>query len=128
MKPSSLWTPIAALLLACCAAAPAAEPASQAKRTFNIESQSVRDALRQFGEQTGLQVFFRTETVSAQGMTTPRVVGELSPQEALELLLANTGLRYEFVNEKTVAIRGRGEKSTSMVGSPGEQMRVALRE
>lgn len=89
---------------------------------MNIEAQPIRGALEAFGKQTGIQVLFRSENVSIDGLTTPRVTGELSAQEALDRLLANTGLKYEFVNEHTVRISsGRplsGVKGTDELISP----------
>lgn len=77
---------------------------SESTVAVNIERQAVREALRVFGEQTGVQVLFRSEGVTTQGVTSQRVVGQFSAQEALARLLANTGLKYEFVNEHTVRV------------------------
>jgi len=48
------------------------------KLAVNIEAQPIRDALKAFGEQTGLQILIRSEDLSLNGVTTPRVAGELS--------------------------------------------------
>src|SRR5262249_1534339 len=66
--------------------------------------QPVREALEAFGRQTGLQVMFRSEDVSTAGVTTAGISGKLSPREALNRLLASTGLTFEFINEHTVRI------------------------
>jgi iron complex outermembrane recepter protein len=102
-----LWIAITAMVLACTlvqAQNDASEKTAPPKLAVNIESQPIRGALRAFGEQTGLQILFRSENLSIEGVTTPRVAGELSAQEALDRLLANTGLKYEFVNKHTVRI------------------------
>src|SRR5688572_7067085 len=71
---------------------------------FTIESQSLRAALQAFAKQTGLQVLRRDEDVPVEGMIAPRVQGELSAREALDLLLANTEFTYEFINDRTVRV------------------------
>jgi iron complex outermembrane recepter protein len=78
------------------------------KVIVNIDSQPLRGALRAFGEQTGIQVLFRSDNLSVDGVITPRVAGELSPEEALDRLLGKTGLKYEFVNRHTVRILRAG--------------------
>jgi len=103
------------------AAGPAAAPVS-----LNIEAQPIGSALNEFARQTGLQVVLFAEV--SQGVTSPRLAGSYDPQQALRILLANTGLSYEYINERTVAIRKRTEKSTSQnaVGQAGAAgMRVA---
>src|SRR5580704_9179135 len=50
------------------------------KVAVNIEAQPIRAALKALGEQTGLQILIRSEDLSINGMTTPRVAGELSVQ------------------------------------------------
>ena len=86
----------------------------------DIKPQPLRAALRDLGVQTGLQILFRAEDVSRDGKTAPAVSGNLSPQEALDKLLANTGLKYEFVNEHTVRVSSAQSKteSTSEVPDP----------
>lgn len=69
---------------------------------FNIEAQSLEDALNRFAQQTGLQVLFQSAMVQKQ--TAPRVTGMLTPTAALQTLLSVSGLRYEFVNARTVTI------------------------
>lgn len=69
-----------------------------------IEKQPLRTALKSLAEQTGLQIIRREEDASADGMMAPRLVGEMSPKEALDKLLANSGLTYRFLNDRTVRI------------------------
>jgi iron complex outermembrane recepter protein len=80
-----------------------AEPASTASLSFVIKRQSLQDALTEFGRQSGYQLLFLAE-VTADVMA-PEVIGTFTPQTALEKLLANSGLRYEFVNERTITIQ-----------------------
>src|SRR5688572_29438216 len=78
--------------------AQAVEP-PETKRVFNIRPLSTEKALTEFGLATGLQVLFATKMTAEQ--KSPAVVGELTAQEALAKILMGTGLRAEFVNEKT---------------------------
>jgi len=70
---------------------------------LDIPAQPVADALNALAQQTGLQVVFSMETV--EGELAPKLQGTYTPEAALERLLANTSLRYEFINSNTVAIR-----------------------
>src|SRR6266853_6096540 len=107
MTVARLGIVIAGLVLACASVHAQSDASAKnvpAKVVVNIEAQPLRGALRAFGEQTGLQVLFRSEDASIAGVTTQAVAGELSAQEALDRLLAKTGLKYEFVNKHTVRI------------------------
>jgi iron complex outermembrane receptor protein len=72
--------------------------------TVHIDSQPLPMALRQFVAQSGIQVLFPSGN-ALDSWTAPRVVGEFAPSTALAQLLAGSGLRYEFVNSTTVAVR-----------------------
>ncbi len=76
---------------------------------LNIEPQPIRAALKDFGQQTGLQVLLKIEEVSTEGVQAPAVEGQLSAKEALEKLLAKTDLTYEFVNARTIRISEKAE-------------------
>src|SRR5581483_10533493 len=96
-------TAIAAAVALLCQLAYAMNPLPP-RVTVAIEQQPLRTALMRLAEQTGLQILRREEDASADGITAPRLVGEMSPQEALDRLLANTGLTYRFLNDRTVRI------------------------
>ena len=120
------WIAISASILACvCAQAQNSAPAqpSPPKVAVNIEAQPIRTALKALGEQTGLQILYRSEDLSINGVTTPRIAGELSAQEALDRLLVNTGLKYEFINKHTVRISAA--RPLSSIAAPGPQSRLA---
>jgi outer membrane receptor protein involved in Fe transport len=72
---------------------------------LDIPEQPLPDALNALARQTGLQVIFPAPQV--RGATAPRVAGLYTPQAALDLLLSGTRLAYEFIDERTVAIRVR---------------------
>jgi iron complex outermembrane recepter protein len=71
---------------------------------FHIEAQPIRLALQEFGQQAGLQVSMRLNGKAAEQFRVPAVSGELTAQQALERMLANSGLKYEFVNDRAVRI------------------------
>lgn len=64
---------------------------------------TLTNALAQFASQSGLQVVYRTELT--ERMQSQGAEAGLSAEAALQQLLRDTGLRYEFINERTVAIR-----------------------
>src|SRR5262245_25160973 len=97
---------VAAILLSCAGYAQANDAAViDAKRVaVNIQQQPVLAALKQLGEQTGLQLLMRVDNVSVDGVMAQKVSGDLTLRAALEQLLSNTGLQYELINDHTVRI------------------------
>ncbi|MBK7249870.1 MAG: TonB-dependent receptor [Gammaproteobacteria bacterium] len=92
---------IVATLLA--AAAPpvfAGEPEIQ--KSFSIEAQPLATALSEFARQADLQILFRPDAVS--GLRSERILGTYPVLATLERLLQGTGLRYEVLDERTVAV------------------------
>jgi iron complex outermembrane recepter protein len=78
------------------------------RHTLDIKAQPIKLALRDLGEQTGIQILFRAEDVAREGLTTPRISGEMSPKEALDRLLEKApGLKYEWMNPHTVLISAK---------------------
>ncbi len=75
-----------------------------ARVALNIEPQPVRAALKELSDQAGVQVLLRVDNISLDGVMAPKVSGTLTMQEALERLLASSGLKYEFVDERTVRV------------------------
>ena len=57
---------------------------------IDLPADSAEKSLKRFSEQTGREVLFASELT--RGVLTNRVKGEMPPHEAIELLLANTGL------------------------------------
>lgn len=76
--------------------------ADEVTKSIDIPAQPLASALRQFAEQTGLQLAF--ETALTAGQTSPAVKGEFSSRDALQKLLSGTGLRFEFLDARTVAV------------------------
>src|SRR5882724_5618975 len=92
MTAAGPWIAISASVLLCFSAqAQDSAPAQPLlpKVAVNIAAQPIRAALKALGEQTGLQILIRSEDLSINGVTTPRIAGELSAQEALDRLLVN---------------------------------------
>jgi iron complex outermembrane receptor protein len=82
------WVASAALLaLASTAIAQRLDPTYQ----FELHAQSVGGALRLFGEVTHQQIIFSEATV--KGRRSGAVVGSFTAAQALNLLLAGTGLK-----------------------------------
>jgi iron complex outermembrane receptor protein len=96
---------IALILIGEAALARANEPTTH----IDIPSQPLAAALRQFADQTGLQI--AVETSITVGKIAPAVKGELSNQDALEKLLKGKGLIYRFLDSRTVAV-SQAERTT----------------
>jgi iron complex outermembrane receptor protein len=104
--------PVAAI---CLAVASAFVQAQQATYEFNIPAQPASQVLDALAKQTGLQPFFAEGAV--KGVQSPGVKGKLSLREALDKVLAGTGLTYQFTAEKAVAIKAaeRTEKTMDAI-------------
>lgn len=83
--------------------------------SFDIQATSLSRALRQFSQQSGIQVAYRTSIAS--NATAPSVKGQLTPQQALSTLLATSGLRYSFAGNGAVTILGADAAAGSVDGS-----------
>src|SRR5688572_11635317 len=87
--------------------APATEKNAESNNAtvpLNLPAQPMRDALTALGKQTGLQVVYTAQDVTER-ITAPGLEGRFTPHAALTRLLENSGLYFEFLNERTVAIR-----------------------
>jgi outer membrane receptor protein involved in Fe transport len=109
------------------AAADSGAPArADALREFNIAAQALSQALRQYAEQSGDQVVFYSDV--GAGRESQRVEGRYTPQEALQILLRDTGLKAQRVNAKTVAITAdevRPAPESAVPIKAAEAMRLA---
>lgn len=88
---------IAALLAATFGSVQAAEAVA-----INIGAQPLGAALAKFSEQSGIKAVYPAELLA--GKTAPAISGHLSPQQALDKLLAGSGLAYRFVTADAVRI------------------------
>lgn len=73
---------------------------------LDIKPQPVAEALTDWAQQTGLQVIVPVGPQTDRLLVT-RIKGKLTAVSALEQVLANTELTYEFINARTVVIRER---------------------
>ncbi|HWK71992.1 MAG TPA: TonB-dependent receptor plug domain-containing protein [Burkholderiaceae bacterium] len=74
-------------------AVPIQVSAQETPMQISIPAQSLSNALIQLGEQASLQIFYLPETVS--GLNAPAVAGSLTPDQALQRLLAGTGIEFK---------------------------------
>lgn len=87
--------------------ATAAEPAarSHANYTFSIEQQSLVSALNAFTAVTGWQIGLPAEL--GQGVSSPGARGSLTPEKALDRLLAGTNLNYRKLGNNNIVLEKR---------------------
>lgn len=78
-----------------------ADPASPPIE-FHIDGGDATSTLTEFSRQAHLQLLFDYNVV--KGHTTRPLAGTLLPSEALQQLLANTDLEFDFVNDRTLAV------------------------
>src|SRR5262249_10799732 len=71
-------------------------------QTFYIEAGDAALTLNEFSRQAGLQLLFDYNVV--RGRQTRAIKGELEQSAALQQMLADTGLVFEYVNDRTLAI------------------------
>ena len=93
---------ISLLLWACWALIAAPVAAAQSTPVTAIAAQPLSQALAEFARQTGFQVVYVSEIIGSRQSTD--VPPSLSPSDALARLLKDTGLRFEFLNERTIRI------------------------
>lgn len=78
------------------------------RQEYNIEVQSLGDALRTVSRQSGREIIFSAEAVV--GKQAPPLRGNYSADEAVRTLLAGSDLSAEF-RKDVIIIRGRSEPS-----------------
>jgi len=88
----AVWTLVATIACA----------ADATPKTFDLPASSAETALKKFSLQSGLDVIFATDATA--GVRTNEVKGDFPPREALDRLLAGTGL-VATQDEKTRAMR-----------------------
>lgn len=78
---------------------------------FNIPAQPLASALTAVSRQTGLQPFYADGVVA--GKQSPGLKGSYSKRQAVQKLLAQSGLSYTFTSENTVAVKAVPVKKAS---------------
>lgn len=81
---------------------------------FKINAPTMVAALIQFTQQSGLQLVFPTD--GGRDIAAPRVEGSYTPRAALEQLLQDSGLTFEFVNTHTILVRTREARAAPTAG------------
>lgn len=82
-------------------------------RSFAIPAQPLASALDRFADQTGISFAYRTGDLSA--IRSPGATGMLTPREALQQLLAGTGISFAFTGANTVTITKAPESGAGAV-------------
>lgn len=92
--------------------APSNPPAAQASQSFHLRAQALGDALNAWAQQTGMQL--AVEQTLVAGKTAPAVNGPFTAQQALNHVLAGSGLRGTIQNN-AVVIRAAPQPSSQAV-------------
>lgn len=86
-----------------------AQVAGQERRQFDLAPQDLKYALRAVTRSAGLELSAQTDDL--RGRRSPEIHGELTVQQALDRLLAGTGLDAA-IEGKSVVVRGRSAAPT----------------
>lgn len=73
------------------------------KVSVTIDAGNAPATLAELIRQTGLQILFEADAV--RGHMTRAVSGQLDATEVLHLMLEGSGLMFEIINERTIAVR-----------------------
>lgn len=92
------------------ASAQAQQPAATATQSFNLPAQPLQAALDAFVRQTGWQLGYASALV--QGRTSRPVSGTLTPSQALQTLLAGTGVTVTLTGPSTAALTAAAPAAT----------------
>jgi iron complex outermembrane receptor protein len=98
--------------------AQAPDPLS-ARVEFDIAPQPLTGALNEFAAKTGLQVSYPADL--AAGLSSPGLSGTRTPMQALEALLAGTGLGFRFANSETVTLERNAPIPPTPLAQPQSQ-------
>ncbi len=75
---------------------------AQARYNFDLAGQALSESLIQFSHQSGLAIVFSDPEI--RGIQASRVLGRLTPDEALDALLADTDFTWRLIDDRIVAI------------------------
>lgn len=114
LRPTLLALAMALTLPLAVQAAPVKQPA-----------QALGDALNSLASQTGLRLLFATDLVS--GKQAPALDGDYAPEQALRLLLANSGLEAVASPDGSYAIRALPQATPQQAAQQMEEVTVTAR-
>ena len=89
--------------------------------TTDIPPQPLAEALAAYARQTGMQLVYESELVG--GLGSEGAPAGLAPAAALARLLEGTGLRFEFLNERSVRILAAKPKGPPARAPPHKEHR-----
>lgn len=95
-----------------CAVSISVTACAQDAREFNIPAGSLRDALNQFATQSDQQILFAGDVVA--GRTTPGLAGRFAPRDALDRLLAGSGISWSQGRPGVIFLRRTTETLASV--------------
>src|SRR4030095_4112171 len=116
-----------ALLSLVCLTAHAAEGVSDRLRTqtrFDIPAQALGTSLKQLAEQAGVQILFEEDMV--RGLSAPALKAQQSVEQALHVLLGNTGLVYVASGDAIAVRKAFKLPSESTTPPPAGRRRLRL--
>ena len=86
---------------------------------YNIVAQSLNNALMQFAADSNLELIFNADMV--RGLNAKRLAGNMTPAQALNLLLQDSGVTYRFVDKRTVTLEQHRE--TEAIERPKQELK-----
>jgi iron complex outermembrane receptor protein len=87
------------------------------KQAFKISAGTAPEALAEFVRQSGFQVLFDFDAI--RNFSTHAVNGQLEPAEALSRMFEGSNLTFEFINDRTIAVRPRAPGPVRLI-QPGQ--------
>ena len=98
-------------VLVACVSAVGTSACAQDMREFNILSGALGDALQQYATQSDQQIFYSGALVA--GLRTPGLRGRFSSSDALDRLLAGSGLSWSRTEAGVIVLRRDGRASSA---------------
>lgn len=118
-----LATSVSALAMHVPAAAQGTGQASASPRQISIAAGPLTSALNQLATQTGLQIMFDGSV--ANGKRSRGASGNLTPSQALDTVLAGTGVQSRFAGQNQIVL-SVAANNTDAVGSDGTTVLQAI--
>ncbi len=115
---------ISRILLACAALSlltPAFADTPEPQYSLNIARQSLTLALKEFSRQTGLAVGYLPTNASEERTLVGPLKGRYTVDTALSELLAPSGLSFERINARTIAVTAPDAQKSSSTGADGSR-------